>query len=178
MRITMVGSLPPIKGMSAYCLSLVQGLSKIIQIDFINFKTIFPPIPFLYPIDEKEDDKVFKVKLNDNILVEERLRWYNPIGACFAGFKAKNKLLHLHWWTSFLFIVFYPLIRFAKLSGKKIVCTAHNVIGHESGFVDRFLCKLMLSLPDYFIVHSQKNQEQLSEFFKIRPERIEVIPPG
>lgn len=176
MRITMVGSLPPIKGMSAYCLSQVQALSKLIKIDFINFKTIYPRI--IYPIEEKEDDKVFKVKLNGNVSVDERLRWYNLPGSAFAGYQAKNKLLHFHWWTSFLFIVFFPLTVLAKWRGKKILCTAHNVIGHESSLLDRLLCRWMLAVPDHFIVHSEKNKKQLTEHFGVLPEHIDVIPHG
>lgn len=172
----MVGSLPPIKGMSAYCLSQVQALSKLIEIDFINFKSIYPPI--IYPIDEKEDDKVFRAKLNGNVTVDEKLRWYNVPGSALAGLRAKNRLLHFHWWTSFLFIVFYPLTLFAKWRGKKILCTAHNVLGHESGFIDRFLCRRMLAVPDHFIVHSEKNREQLSRVFHIPADHIDVIPHG
>ena len=172
----MVGSLPPIKGMSAYCLQLVQALSKIIEIDFINFKSIYPPI--IYPIAPTEDDKVFKAKLNGNVTVDERLRWYNPVGSCWAGLTARNKILHFHWWTSFLFVVFFPLTLFAKLRGKKIVCTVHNVLGHESNLLDRLLCKLMLPLPDKYIVHSDKNREKLADIFGIDPQDISVIPHG
>jgi glycosyltransferase involved in cell wall biosynthesis len=172
----MVGSLPPIKGMSAYCLQQVQALSKLIEIDFINFKSIYPPI--IYPIEQKEEDKVFQVELNRNIAVDTRLRWYHPAGSCWAGFTIKNRLVHFHWWTSFLFIVFYPLIWFAKRRGRKVVCTVHNVLGHESGALDQFLCRRMLSLPDVFIVHSDKNKTELARVFDIAPERVFTIPHG
>ena len=176
MRITMVGSLPPIKGMSAYCLQLVQALAKRIEIDFINFKSIYPPV--IYPIEQKEEDKVFQVDLNQNVDVDTRLRWYHPLGSCWTGYTAKNQIVHFHWWTSFLFIVFFPLIWFAKRRGKKIVCTAHNVLGHESGAFDQFLCRRMLALPDVFIVHSEKNKTELARVFDIAPQRIAIIPHG
>lgn len=176
MRITMVGSLPPIKGMSAYCLQLVQALCKVVEIDFINFKSIYPPI--IYPIAATEDDKVFQAKLNGNVTVDDRLRWYNPIGSCWAGLTAKNRIVHFHWWTSFLFVVFFPLTLFARLRGKKIVCTVHNVLGHESNFLDRLLCRMMLALPDHYIVHSDKNREKLSRIFHIDLNDISVIPHG
>lgn len=176
MRITMVGSLPPIKGMSAYCLQQTEALSKLIEIDFINFKAIYPPI--IYPIAPKEDDKVFKARLNGHVTVQERLRWYNPIGAGLAGWQARNAILHFHWWTSFLFVVFYPLTRVAKWRGKKIVCTVHNVLGHESNWLDRWLCRTMLKIPDHFIVHSDRNKEKLARVFGIEPSCIEVIPHG
>ncbi|MFQ5708768.1 MAG: glycosyltransferase family 4 protein [bacterium] len=176
MKITMVGSLPPIKGMSAYCLQQVQALSRLVEIDFINFKSIYPPI--FYPIAPKEEDRVFKARLNGSVKVADRLRWYNPIGSCLAGWQARTQIVHFHWWTSFLFVVFYPLTRFAKLRGRKIVCTVHNVLGHESNLFDRWLCRTMLAVPDKFIVHSEKNREQLIDVFKVDAQDIEVIPHG
>ncbi len=162
--------------MSAYCLQQVEALSRLVEIDFINFKSIYPPI--LYPIAQTEEDQVFQPRLNRNVSVDTRLRWYNPIGACRAGWTAKNDIVHFHWWTSFLFIVFFPLVLFAKLRGKKVVCTVHNVLGHESNAVDRWLCRTMLALPDRYIVHSEKNREKLAEIFGIEPARVSVIPHG
>jgi glycosyltransferase involved in cell wall biosynthesis len=176
MRITMVGSLPPIKGMSAYCLQQVQALSRLVDIDFVSFKSIYPRL--LYPIDPTEKDNVFQVNVGSNVRIQERLRWYDPLGSALSGLKARTSVVHLHWWTSFLFLAFYPFLLATRLRGKKIVCTVHNVLGHESNLLDSILCRLILALPDKYIVHSAKNKEQLKTTFGIDPDDVEVIPHG
>jgi len=176
MRITMIGTLPPIKGISEYCIEQVQALSKYISIRFINFKHIYPRM--LYPLDPEERDTVFRLKDTSSINIDTRLKWYDIICTIRTGLGIDTKIVHFQWWTSFLFIVFFPLILFAKLRKRKVVCTVHNVVSHESNLVDRLISRTMMLLPDRFIVHSNTNMSQLEQIMNISPSRIEVIPIG
>jgi len=40
MKATLIGTLPPIKGISPYCLELLKSLSKNIEVEFIGFKKV------------------------------------------------------------------------------------------------------------------------------------------
>ena len=43
----MIGTLPPVKGLTPYTLTLVKALSERLEIDFFGFKALYPE--FLYP---------------------------------------------------------------------------------------------------------------------------------
>jgi glycosyltransferase involved in cell wall biosynthesis len=176
-QVTLIGTLPPIKGISDCCIEQVQSLSKRIKIDFINFKAIYPE--FLYPAGTKEKkDETFKINLNETVKVRELLAWYDPFSWIRAGLSIRSKIVHFHWWTFYLFPVFFTVVLCSKLRRKKIVCTVHNVLGHESGILDRVLTKLIFRLPAHFIVPSKSNRNQMQEFFKVEKEKISVIPLG
>ncbi len=175
-RITLVGTLPPIKGVSDYCIQQTEELAKTMDVEFYNFKSIYPE--FLYPGKTKEKDPVFSVPKSPRLKVYETLAWYNPLSWIGAGVGAKGEIVQFHWWTFFLFPVFFTIANIAKLRGKKVVCTVHNVVGHESGFWDRFFCGLIFSIPDCLIVHTRANKKQLQEIFGVKENRIAVIAHG
>ena len=54
-KITLIGTLPPIKGISPYCQELPKSLSKRIGVEFIGFRKLYPD--FLYPGGSKVIDK-------------------------------------------------------------------------------------------------------------------------
>lgn len=177
MRITMIGTLPPIKGVSDYCIEQVETLCKKIKIDFINFKSIYPTC--LYPQDPEEKDQVFQYQPHANLQVSDTLKWYDPIGNIVTALRIHTSIVHFHWWTSFLIVVFYPVLLSAKLFRRvKIICTLHNVVGHESGFFDRLITKIMLTLPDHFIVHTEATKNKLKALKKTKDENISIIPHG
>lgn len=177
MKITLLGTLPPIKGISEYCIEQAKSLSKKIDIDFINFKAIYPE--FLYSGGStKEKDKAFKIDLNKNLKVRNILTWYNPFSWIFAGLTAKGSILHFHWWSFTLFPVFFTVVYICKLRKKKIVCTVHNVTAHESNILDSLFSKWIFSLSDRLIVHSEANKEKLIRLFGIKNSCIFIIPYG
>lgn len=174
--ITMIGTLPPIKGVSDYCIQQTEEMAKTMDVEFYNFKSIYPE--FLYPGKTKEKDPVFSVPKSPRLVIHETLTWYNPFSWMAAGLRARGKIVHFHWWTFFLFPVFFTVTTLAKWRGKKIVCTVHNVVGHESGWMDRFLSGIIFSVPHCLIAHTQANKKQLREIFHIPEHRIAVIPHG
>jgi len=177
MKITLIGTLPPIKGISEYCIEQVNSLSKKMKIDFINFKSIYPE--FLYPGGStKEKNEIFQINENKNLKISNLLSWYNPFSWVWAGLTTKGEIVHFHWWTFYLFPVFFIIIILSKLRGKKIICTAHNVLSHETSKIDEILTNLMFKLSHRIIVHSKTNKNQLKEVFKIKDEKISVIPYG
>ncbi len=176
-RVTLVGTLPPIKSISDYCLELTQKLMLDVNVEFINFKHIY--YEALYKGGgTKESDPLFTRPTSPKLEVRDILTWYNPLSWLYAGLTTQGEVVHFQWWTSYLFPVFFSVALASKLKGKKLVCTVHNVHGHETGLVDRLLNRLILTLPDRFIVHTERNAEQLAEAFGIARADIRVIPHG
>lgn len=177
MRVTFVGTLPPIKGISEYCIEQTKGLSKKIKVDFINFKSIYPR--FLYPGGStKEKNEIFQKEENKNFKIRNMLAWYNPLSWIWAGLVSKGEVVHFHWWTFYLFPVFFTAVLLSKARKKKIVCTVHNILGHESGEIDKILTNWIFKLPDHFVVHSEANKKQLKKIFRIEDKKISIIPHG
>jgi glycosyltransferase involved in cell wall biosynthesis len=172
----MVGTLPPLKGMSDYCIELTQELSKYVEIDFISFKKLYPD--FLYPGGTKDNDENFKLEANKNIKIRNLLTYYNPFTWVWGGLSAKGEIVHFQWWTTFLSPIFFVMMVFLKARGKKIIFTVHNVLGHETNIIDRIVTKIMFMFPDFFVLHSTKNIEKMEELFGIEKKRMARIPHG
>jgi|SRR5581483_2125669 glycosyltransferase involved in cell wall biosynthesis len=103
----------------------------------------------------------------------------------------KPDILHIHWTTPFLFansriktviksvgFIFGLLI--LKLSGIKIVWTAHNVVNHEVKFIslEPFFTRLMVELCDKVIVHSPSAKNEIIKGYGFRTGQIAIIPHG
>lgn len=71
------------------------------------------------------------------------------------------------------------LILILKLKGcKKIVVTVHNVVSHETNFWTKHILLNIYRLASRLIVHAQQNKDELTEGFRIAPEKVWVIPHG
>jgi hypothetical protein len=44
MSIAMLGTLPPLRGLSSYCLELAPALASLVPVEFISFKKLLPRI--------------------------------------------------------------------------------------------------------------------------------------
>jgi len=172
----MIGTLPPIKGMSDYCIELSQAVSKHVEIDFISFKKLYPE--FLYPGGTKDTDKNFKLNENTNIKIRSFITYYNPFTWAWAGLSAKGKIVHFQWWTTFLSPIFFVILLFLKFRRKKIIFTVHNVLGHETNFIDMLVTKIIFLFPDFFILHSTNNIDKMEEIFHISRDKMVRIPHG
>jgi glycosyltransferase involved in cell wall biosynthesis len=169
-KISMLGSLPPIKGISPYTLNLVKELSKKVEIDFYNFKSIYPEI--FYPGGTKTNEKEPKIK---NVKIHNYLAWYNPFSWIKTGFAIKTDLLHVQWWAWTLAPIYLTILGIAKLRNKKIVMTIHNVKMHENSLIPNFLNKTVINLADEYIVHSEDNKKTFLNQFKTN-KKVKIIP--
>lgn len=176
MKITMIGTLPPLKGISPYCLELVRALSKHVEIEFIGFKSLYPE--FLYPGGTKVKDEGYNLPHLKNIEIRNMLTWYNPFSWIFAGLTLKGKVVHAQWWAYPLALMYLVILSIAKLRKRKVIITVHNVLPHEKSRLKNFLNRVVLFFGDYFIVHTESNREDLSRLYGIPRDRIYVIPHG
>ena len=166
----MLSTLPPIKGLSHYTLPLVEDLSKNCKIDFYGFKSLYPG--FLYPGGTKTNEKEPKL---ENLKIINSLTWYNPFSWIKVGFSIKTKIVHAQWWSWILAPVYFGVLGIARLRGKKVIMTIHNVQPHERSIIKDILNKSVLKLANEYIVHSESNKKLLS---KKTNKRINVISHG
>jgi glycosyltransferase involved in cell wall biosynthesis len=175
-KIAILGSFPPLRALSNYCLGLSLALSEMGRIEFISFKKIYPA--FLYPGGDLIDDDSFPEIKHPNLRVWRRLTWYNPLSWISEGIFKDADLLHIQWWSVPLILVYLFVCLAFKLRRKPILCTIHNIHQHERSMASDLSSKLLFSLCDHFIVHAEANRRELIGNYRIDPEKVTVIPHG
>ena len=63
-NIAMLGSLPPLRALSSYCLEFALAISDLGQVEFISFNRIYPS--FLYPGGDLKDDNTYPIIKHPN----------------------------------------------------------------------------------------------------------------
>ena len=176
MKITLIGTLPPIKALSPYCYHLADALSKKIDLEFISFKSILPNILYCGGQKEKKD-YTFKNFRASNIIT-----WYNPFSWIKAGLKAKGDIVHFQHWQFYANLMYCFTLPIVKIRGKKIIITVHNVTPHTtdlaSVFLDKKLNRIIFPFADHFIVHNKRNIDKFLKLYKIDENKISIIPHG
>ena len=89
--------------------------------------------------------------------------------------KNKPRIVHYQFFRRKEDIIF---LLFLKLTGIKIVYTAHNILPHERTMVDFYLYKLVYLASNKIIVHSDYIKNKLLLTFNISEKKVEVIPHG
>jgi glycosyltransferase involved in cell wall biosynthesis len=156
MKVTIISTLPPQKGISPYTLGLIEALSKNCDIDFLGFKKLYPD--FLYP-GGATDPNAVAPRFNNHVQINNCLVWWNPLTWVRAGLSIRTQVVHAQWWSWFLAPVFLTVLTIAKLKHKKIIITVHNVEPHEKSILKKLLNNSVLSLADEYIVHNTANKE-------------------
>ena len=175
-KVTMLGSLPPLRALSSYCLAVTMAMADLCHVQFLSFKKIYPA--FLYPGGDLRDDHTYPPIDNPRIEVKRRLTWYNPLTWIVEGLTGRGMLLHAQYWTSFLAPVYFVVLIGFKLRRKPIVITVHNILPHDKYSFDEIVSRFLFKLCDHFIVHASANEAQLQKIFHVPPDRISVIPHG
>lgn len=174
--IAILGSFPPLRGISAYCLEFALAIAQLVKVHFLSFKKIYPSL--LYPGKDLRDDDTFPPQTHAHLKVKHRLTWYNPFTWLLDGIFTHADVLHAQWWSMSLWPVYVVICGCFKLRGKPVVFTVHNVIAHEHSHIYTILSGLLFKLGDHFIVHSASNRDELIKNYKILPEKITQIPHG
>lgn len=176
-KITVLGSLPPLRALSSYCLEFSLAISRLVEIEFISFKNIYPA--FLYPGGSLKKDDTFPGHRETSNITERRyITWYNPLSWIMEGLFTKGRLLHAQWWSPPLVFIYLTICLFYKLRRRPVVITVHNILQHEERILFKPLTRILFRLGDHFIVHSAANKEKLISYYHIPGERVTVIPHG
>lgn len=175
--VTMIGSLPPWKGVSPYTQQLVEALAAggAVDLEFIGFRSLYPQ--GLYPGGEPRDAYA-ACPLIPGVVVREVLQWWNPLSWLRAGLSLRGRVVHAQWWSYVLAPVYLAVLAVARLRGRRIVVTVHNAEPHEGGVWRRLLNAAVVGLGHRVIVHSQRNAATLLRERPRLRERLAIVPHG
>lgn len=180
MKVIFIGTLPPIIGLSPYCLHLSNALSKKVDLEFLGFKEFSHKSESF--IRETKIDETFYLNILKQIKTQNTLSWHNPFSAVKVGITLKADVLHIQWWISSLIFIYLPIVVLAKLKKIKIVLSVHNILPHEPSkinlILDRFANRLIFPFADGFIVHNQRNKKKLVDVYGLDKKNISVITHG
>jgi hypothetical protein len=95
--IALLGTLPPLRGLSSYCREFALALADTRPVAFISFNKLYPAS--LYPGGGLKEDVSFPVTEHGNLTVRRCLCWYNPLTWLFEGLLTPGILLHAQWWS-------------------------------------------------------------------------------
>jgi len=174
--IAMLGSFPPLRGVSAYCLELATAMAERCRVDFISFRKMYPSA--LYPGGNLTNDPTFPSIASPWLTVSRRLTWYDPTGWITTGLGTRADLLHAQWWSLPLAPVYLTVCAGFKVRKKPVVFTVHNVLPHETAPGYGAASRTLFALGDHFIVHTEQNRRQLTARYGIPISRISRIPHG
>lgn len=173
--VAILGSFPPLRGISAYCFELTNAIAAHVPVDFISFKHIYPE--FLYPGGCQEDDS-FPETVHNNLNIRRHLSWYNPISWIQEGLLTQADLLHAQWWSMPLAPIYAIVCLAFKIRRKPVIFTVHNVSGHEGSHIFETVSRILFKLGDHFIVHTEANRTALTTQYGIESSKVSVIPHG
>ncbi len=176
MKITMFGTLPPLKGNAYYCWHLSDALAKKIDVEFFSFSKLYPE--FLYPGGTQDRDEVFVARDTERLKIHRTISIYNPLTWLRAGSRASGELVHAQFWSLPVVPVWLAAFNRLKRRKKKILLTVHNLVQHESTFYEDFLVKRLIAQADEFVVHAAKNVAEMESLFGVPQERVHHIPMG
>lgn len=169
--VQMIGTLPPWKGISSYCEALYDGLTRSLRnFTFTGWRSLYPAS--LYPGGDPQTGEE-PVEAED---VERRLAWYDPMSWLGVGLDRDVDLVHAQWWSYPLAVPYVVVFAVGKARGKRVLLTVHNVEPHEQTRLTRFLNAAVYRFADEYVVHSDRNRDQLTDGRPISPADVHVIP--
>jgi glycosyltransferase involved in cell wall biosynthesis len=164
-KIYLIGPTYPFRGgISHHTTLLYRHLKKRHEAIFLAFKRQYPKLFF----PGKTDIDPSQTRIQEE-RVQRNLDSMNPIG----WFKVARKIIKsdpdlviIPWWVSFWAPQFWTISLLIKIfASSKILFICHNVVEHESKWIDKLLTRFVLKNGDFFIVHSEEDQQNLLTIF-------------
>ena len=176
-RVSLVGTLPPVKGVSAYTAHLLDALARDphVGIEFAGFRKIYPRRA--YPGGDP-DEAGATTPAHDDVRIRNAVTWYNPLSWITGGMSFRGDVVHAQWWSYALAPMYVTMLGIARLRGKRVLLTVHNVAPHEDGAIKRLLNRIVFRFGHEYVVHSDQNRTELQRITRCAPERITVLPHG
>jgi glycosyltransferase involved in cell wall biosynthesis len=169
----MVGTLPPLKGISYYCFELCRALSEKVDVQFIGFRKLYPE--GIYPGGVDSNINGFSHNFKE---VKNIVDYNNPYTWVKASFAIRGEILHVQYWAYPLAPIYFILLLISKLRRKKLVVTVHNVLPHENKYIGWFMTLFIVLLADRLIVHCNRNLRKMIQLYPVKLNKISVIPHG
>lgn len=172
---TIVGSLPPLRGISPYCRALALALANLGSVDFISFRSMYPSR--FYP-GHSEVDSSAALPHHPRLRILRTLTWYNPASWVMAAFRIRSPVVHLQWWSPPLGPIYLTLAVLTRLRRRRLITTVHNVNPHEPSRLASAFTRVLCALSHRVIVHTPRSLDALHNSYGIPRRRIRVISHG
>ena len=165
MKICLIGPTYPFRGgISHYTTLLYRYLRERHEVIFFSFKRQYPKWLFPGKTDIDPSQVIIKEEDINNILDS-----MNPLSWVLVAskiIKSRSDLIIIPWWVSFWAPQFYSITLLVKLLSKtRILLLCHNIVEHESKWIDKALTRIVLRNGDFYIVHSTEDQQSLLSMF-------------
>lgn len=169
-------------GQSDYLYGLVSGLSSspIDEIEILDINLAKPLFKDFTKIKfhdvyryQKKGTSIFKKGLN-------LLRFYSLQFTHLIT--RKKRIIHFQWLDRYYLIDRVLLPLFARAMRHKVVLTVHNVNARKrdnnDNLYNRITLKILYSLCNHLIVHTEKSKQELADQFKVNLSKISVVQHG
>jgi len=165
MKICIIGPTYPFRGgISHYTTLLYRYLRKRHVVIFFSFKRQYPK--WLFPGKTDIDPSKFPVQEDNIDRIIDSLNPFSWLKVAYRIIKLQPDILIIPWWVSFWAPQFYSISLLVKLFSKtRILFLCHNVVEHESKWIDKWLTRIVLRNGDFYIVHSTEDQKSLLSMF-------------
>lgn len=174
-RFCLVGPTYPYRGgISHYTTRLIAELGARHEVLAVNFTRLYPG--FLFPGKTQLDESGKPLAAESVRLIDS----LNPVSWITAGLRIarwKPDAVVVQWWHPFFAPAMFTMCLVLKIARRgRVIFICHNVLPHESSFVDGMLARLAFALPDAFIVQSLEDREKLLAIRRRAPVRVHSLP--
>ena len=171
MKIVLIGPAYPFRGgISHYTTLLFRHLKIRHKVRFFSFSRQYPQL--LFPGKSDIDHSLTTLQEPG---VERILDSMNPITWFHIAkeiIRTKCDVVIIPWWVSFWAPQFLSISLIVKrFTQAKILFVCHNVLAHESRWIDQVLTRSVLKQGDLFIVHSEEDRQNLMRMLPDTPVR-------
>ena len=191
MKICLIGPTYPFRGgISHYTTLLYKHLRCRHRVTFISFKRQYPKL--LFPGKTDQDSSLKPIMAEGVFPLIDSMNPWTWIKAGLAVGRVGSDLVIIPWWVSFWAPQFWLISVIIRLFTKsKILFLCHNVVEHESRWLDKQAARLVLRMGHFHIVHSEEDRRSLLamlpgaqvrksfhptsdvfDFGHVRPERV------
>lgn len=175
LTVTMLGTLPPLLGISGYCRGLALALADRVNVEFQTFGAMSQR--GMHPRGQLEFSSSLSPE-HPNLKIRHDLDWQRPDGWVRVALSLKGGIVHAQFWSLPLAPLIVSVLAGARARGLATVCTVHNVNPRDESRAFRVATRAVLALTDQLILHSPSHVEELVDQFSYDPQSISVIPHG
>lgn len=173
-KLVLIGPVYPYKGgISHYTGLLYRALSREYEVLMISYKMQYPRLLFKREQRDYSND-AFKVEGTEFLL-----NTANPFNIAAAAKRIISETpdaVLIEWWHPYFAPCYRILAKRFRRAGIRILFTCHNVFPHERFPMDKKLTRAVLSLGDGFILHSEKEAEELLSIKGDASYQVQVHP--